>query len=284
MPDNTNNILAVAARAQDINFVTKFEADLHNLLALLGKTEVQVMAPGTAFKIYKTSGTLSAAEVAEKAEIPDSNIAADDGTLVALSYKKYRNLTSIEDIGKKGYDVAVGSTNAALLRLIQKVIRTTIYTAVKTGTGAISGSGWNFQQKIAGAAGALAIKFEDEAYTPVFFANPGDAYDYLGTHDITLETQFGLSYLANFLGVGNVVLDSNVPAGTVIGTAVENLELVAASIADIPGMDMTTDETGILAVRTEPKYENGAIQTVAYCGMAILPVFLDRIVKATASA
>ena len=72
--------------------------------------------------------------------------------------------------------------------------------------------------------------------------------------------------------------------GSVIGTAVENLELVAASIADIPGMDMTTDETGILAVRTEPKYENGAIQTVAYCGMAILPVFLDRIVKATASA
>lgn len=55
MPDNTNNVLAVAARAQDINFVTKFEADLHNLLALLGKTEVQVMAPGTAFKIYKVA-------------------------------------------------------------------------------------------------------------------------------------------------------------------------------------------------------------------------------------
>lgn len=275
-----NEILALAAKAQDINFVTKFESDLHNLLAVLGKSEVQVMAPGSAFKIYNTSGTLSAAAVAEKAAIPDSGIAADDGTVVALTYKKYRNLTSIEDIGKKGYDVAVGSTNDALLRLIQKAIRGTIYAGIATGTGTVSGANWNFQQKVAGAAGALTVKFEDEACTPVFFANPTDAYNYLGTSNITLQNQFGLSYLANFMGIGNVILDSNVPSNTVIGTAVENLEVVAASIAAIPGMDMTTDESGIIAVHTGALYTNAAIETVAYCGLAVKPVFLDRIVKA----
>jgi len=277
-----NEILAVAAKAQDINFVTKFESDLHNLLAVLGKSEVQVMAPGSAFKIYNVSGTLPAAAVAEKALIPDAGIAADNGTVVALTYKKYRNLTGIESIGQKGYDVAVGATNDALLKLVQKNVRASIYTGLATGTGTATGA--TFQAKVAAAAAAVAVKFEDEAYTPVFFANPTDAYGYLGTASISIQQASGLAYLASFMGIGNVILDSNVPAGTVIGTAVENLEVVAASIASIPGMEMTTDASGIIAVHNGALYENGAIQTVAYCGLAVKPVFLDRIVKATASA
>ena len=277
-----NEILALAAKAQDINFVTKFESDLHNLLAVLGKSEVQVMAPGSAFKIYNTSGTLSAATVAEKALIPDSGIATDNGTVVELAYKKYRNLTSIEKIGKIGYDAAVGASNDALLKLVQKAVRTTIYTGIATGTGTATGA--TFQAKVAAAAAAVAVKFEDEAYTPVFFANPTDAYTYLGTATISIQQMSGLAYLANFMGIGNVILDSNVSAGTVIGTAVENLEVVAANVAEIPGMDLTMDGSGIIGVHTGALYENGAIQTVAYCGLAVKPVFLDRIVKATAGA
>lgn len=282
MPD----ILKTEALAQDINFVTKFETDLHNLLAVLGKTDVQVVAPGTAFKIYTTSGALSAATVAEKAAIPDSNIAVGAPTVVELDYKKYRNLTGIESIGKYGYDVAVGETNKALLKLIQKGIRASIYTAlgqagIATATVASSGT---FQQKIAKAAAEVSKKFEDEAFTPVFFAHPDDAYEYLGVHNITLETQFGLSYLANFMGIGNVIVDSNVPAGAVIGTACENLSVIAASIGSIPGMDMTTDDSGIIAVHNGAKYENAAVETVAYCGLAVQPSFLDRIVKVTAAA
>ena len=277
-----NEILALAAKAQDINFVTKFESDLHNLLAVLGKSEVQVMAPGSAFKIFNTSGTLSAATVAEKALIPDSGIATDNGTVVELAYKKYRNLTSIEKIGKIGYDAAVGASNDALLKLVQKAVRTTIYTGIATGTGTATGA--TFQAKVAAAAAAVAVKFEDEAYTPVFFANPTDAYTYLGTATISIQQMSGLAYLANFMGIGNVILDSNVTAGTVIGTAVENLEVVAANVAEIPGMDLTMDGSGIIGVHTGALYENGAIQTVAYCGLAVKPVFLDRIVKATAGA
>jgi len=277
-----NEILALAAKAQDINFVTKFESDLHNLLAVLGKSEVQVMAPGSAFKIYNTSGTLPAAAVAEKALIPDAGIATDNGTVVELTYKKYRNLTSIERIGKIGYDAAVGATNNALLKLVQKYVRQTIYTGIATGTGTATGA--TFQAKVAAAAAAVAVKFEDEAYTPVFFANPTDAYAYLGAANITIQQASGLAYLANFMGIGNVILDSNVAAGTVIGTAVENLEVVAANVAEIPGMDLTMDGSGIIGVHTGALYENGAIQTVAYCGLAVQPVFLDRIVKATTGA
>lgn len=278
------DVLALAAKAQDINFVQKFESDLHNLLAVLGKSEVQVVAPGTAFKIYTTSGTLSTATVAEKAEIPDSGIATGDATVVSLDYKKYRNLTGIESIGSKGFDVAVGATNEALLKLVQKAVRATIYDGLETGTGTATTSTNTFQAIVAAAAGEVAEIFEDEAYTPVFFANPADAYAYLGTASISIQQASGLAYLANFMGIGNVILDSNVTAGTVIGTAVENIEVVAANVAAIPGMDLTMDASGIIGVHTGALYENGAIQTVAYCGLAVEPVFLDRIVLASYSA
>ena len=93
---------SIQAQAQDINFVGKFTTDLHNLMAVLSKTDVNVMAPGTAYKTYKSSGKLSTEKVAEKALIPDSGIAMGDAEITELTYSKYRNLTSIEDIGKKG--------------------------------------------------------------------------------------------------------------------------------------------------------------------------------------
>ena len=48
--------LAIQAKAQEVNAVAKFTSDLHNLLELLGKEDVNVVAPGTAFRIYKSSG------------------------------------------------------------------------------------------------------------------------------------------------------------------------------------------------------------------------------------
>lgn len=273
---------AKEAMAQNINFVAKFTTDLHNLMNVLGKTQVQVMAPGTAYKIYKSSGTLSASAVAAKAEIPDSGYAMGEPTVVALTYSKYRNLTSIEDIGSKGYEVAVGGSNTAMLKDVQKGIRTSIFTAIATGTGTATAA--TFQAKVAKAAAYISKKFEDEACTPVFFANPDDVYDYLGAHSITVESNFGLSYLENFMGIGNVVIDSNVAAGTVIGTATENLDLVAASIGAIPGLDMYTDESGIIAVHNGATYSKASLETVAYSGVGVQPVYLDRIVKVTTAA
>lgn len=270
---------AKEAMAQNVNFVSKFTSDLHNLMNVLNKTQVEKMAPGSAYKIYKSTGSLSAATVAEKAEIPDSGIAMDAGTVVSLAYKKYRNLTSIEAIGAKGYEIAVGGANTALLKDVQKGIRTDIFTAIATGTGTATGS--TFQSKVAKAAAYISKKFEDEAATPVFFANPDDAYDYLGTHTVTLENNFGLSYIENFMGIGNVVIDSNVAAGTVTGTATENLDLVASAIDTIPGLDMYMDESGIIAVYNGADYSHGALETITYSGVGIQPVYLDRIVKVT---
>ena len=270
---------AIQAHAQDINFVAKFETDLHNLLAVLSKENVEVMAPGTALKTYKTSGTLSAEAVAEKALIPDSGITVDDGTLVELVYSKYRNMVGIESVGKKGYFVAVGGANTSLLKQIQAAVRKTIFDGLALGTGKETAA--TFQMKVAKAAAYVSKKFEDEAHTPVFFASPDDVYGYLGEHNVTLEQNFGLSYLKNFMGIGNVIVDSNVKAGSVYGTATENLNIVAADIKAIPGMELTTDESGIIAVHNSAKYSNAAIETFAYTGLKLYPVYADRIVAVT---
>lgn len=274
--------MAIEAKAQDINFITKFEANLAPLLTLLGKTSVQKVAPGAAYKIYETSGTISAAAVAEKALIPDSGIAVGNPTTLEITYDKFRNMTGIEKIGKYGYDLAVGKTNNDMLRQIQRKIRQTIYAGLATGTG--TGTGATFQAAVAKAAEKVAVKFEDEVGTPVFFVNPTNLYDYLGTANISLQTAFGMSYLENFMGIGNVISDSNVAAGTVIGTAVENLTVLAPELTAIPGMDLTTDESGIIGVHNDPVYQNAAVQTVAYTGLCVHPVFLDRIFKVTIGA
>lgn len=276
--------LETNALAQSINFVTKFESDLHNLLNLLGKSDVVKVAPGTAFTVYETTGSLPTAAVAEKALIPDSGYATGNGTVKTVTYKKYRNLTSIEKIGSLGYDLAVGATNDAMLRDVQKGIRAAIIDSIKAnGSTAVTASG-TFQAKVAKAVGKVVELFEDEAATPIAFVNPADAFDYLGSASITVQTMFGISYIENFMGIATVILDSNVTAGTVYATAAENINLVAAAVDAIPGMDMTTDSTGIVAVHTGAIYENGAIQTVCYSGVTAFPSILSRIVKCTASA
>ena len=275
--------LAVQALAQEVNAIAKFESDLHNLLVLLNKEDVNVMAPGTALKIYKTSGSLSTSVVAEKALIPDSAITTDNGTLVELTFGKYRNLVSIEKIAKQGYDVAVGASTASMVKQAQAKARASIVSGMDV-TGVVTAEAATFQAKIAKAAGKIATAFEDEAYTPIFFVNPEDAFDYLGGANITVQTAFGISYIANFMGLGNVVLDSNVTAGTVFGTACENLDVVAADVTKIEGMELQTDESGIIAIHVGAKYENGAIETVVYSGLKALPVFADRVVKVTTAA
>lgn len=267
---------AISAKAQDVNFVNKFEQDLHNLLAIMGKAEPTVLAPGTAFKIYAASGTLDAGPFAECEEIDDSGIKMGDATLAEITYQKYRNLVGIESIGAKGYEVAVGGANTAMLKQVQAKVRKSIIDALADGTGTAD-EGATFQATIANVAAEVQMAFEDEAVTPVFFVNPKDAYTYLGTTNVGLAQNYGLSYLENFMGIGDVIIDSNVPEGVIYGTAKENLEVVAADVSGIEGLELRMDASGVIGVHNGAAYANGALETVCYCGLCVMPVMLDRI-------
>lgn len=270
------------AKAQDINVVAKFAKDISGLLKVMGKADVEVLPNGTALKIYKTSGTLTTEQVAEGKEITASTYNTVLAETKELVFGKYRKLTGIESIAKLGYDKAVAKTNDSMLRDVQANFRKGIYTELAKGTGATTGA--TFQAACANAWGALTKVFEGEHATPIYFANPMDVAGYLGAANITTQSEFGMNYIENFLGLGNVIIDSNVPEGTVLATACENINIVAANVAAIPGMALATDETGIFGVHNGAKYENGAIQTVIYSGLVCFPTYLDRVVKATVSA
>ena len=275
--------LAIDAQAQNINFVTKFEADLHNLLAMLGKADVQVMAPGTALKIYKDSGSLQTVQVADGEEVTASTLEMVVDKTVELDYKKFRNVVGIKAIGSMGYDIAVGGVANSMLRQVQKGVRSDIVGAVKTGTGTGTQAS-TFQPAVANTWAALTAKFEDEAITPLYFVNPTTAASYLGAANVTMQTAFGLSYIQNFLGLGTLIVDSNCEAGKVYGTASENLVVAAANLAAIPGMDYQMDASGIIGINTGAKYSNAGIEINVASGLKVVPEFLDRVIVTTVGA
>ena len=54
-----------------------------------------------------------------------------------------------------------------------------------------------------------------------------DFYDYLGDAAVTVQTQFGLTYIQNFMGYSTLFLlsDPDIAQGTVIAVPVENIDL-----------------------------------------------------------
>ena len=270
------------ARVQDVEFVNRFNGNINKLMEVLGIVQPITMAPGTQLKIYKTSGTLQTAAVAEGDTIPLSEYKNELAATPAITYGKYRKATSMEAIQSRGYDQAVTATDNKMVRDIQKGIRTSIYAFLATGTGTATGT--TFQKALANAWAALDVKFEDDDATPVYFVNPLDIADYLGTAAVTLQTAFGFSYIENFLGLGTVIVASDVPAKSIYATAKENINLYNADLAGLTGFEMYSDETGLIAVAHDAVLKNATLETVAYTGLGLFPEYLDRIVKSTIAA
>ena len=275
----------IQAKAQNINTVTKFDRDLHNLLELLGQSDVQVLANGTTFNIYETSSDYdeSKGTVTEGSPITPLNINTTVAKTATIDYKKYLYYTGIESIGRTGYEIAVGSKNEQMLRDVQKSIRKQIVDTLATGTTTSeSAAGSAFQQQLADTWGKMQEVAADQSGTAVYFVNPLDAAKWLGTQQIPPATAFGMTYLNSFFGT--IVVDGNVPQGTVYGTMTGNLNVLAADVRSIQGFDFTTDETGIIAIHNGAEYSRAAVESCMYTGLCVMPAIADHIVVNTVKA
>jgi hypothetical protein len=117
--------------------------------------------------------------------------------------------------------------------------------------------------------------------------NPLDVADYLATAQITTQTAFGMSYVENFLGMGNVILASDVPKGKIYTTAAENIVLyyIPVSSSDMAqAFDLTADATGLVGIHTGANYSNMTAETVAASGVGLFAEKLDGIVVGTIGA
>lgn len=283
MAAETNTIMqADLARVRMVDFNYQFTGSLRKLLETLGITRKIAVQEGAVLKALKVTGTLESGVVAEGELIPLSKYQTEEVPMGEVVLHKWRKATTAEAILKGGYDQAVGATTDKMVKDIQKTIRTNLFTFMATGTGAATGA--TLQTALANAWGKLAVLFEDDAVETVYFLNPMDVSDYLGTAQVTMQTAFGMNYIENFLGLGTVFLNSSVPEGKFYATAKENIVMYFVNVAagDIKAaFELTTDETGYIGVNEYPDKDTARVMDLVMSGVTFFPERIDGIVVGT---
>lgn len=283
----TNLIKAAQmAKAREIDFVQQFAHNsLAKLIEVLGVTRKIPMMEGTTMYLYTTTGTLQSGAVPEGEIIPLSQYTTTKSPVGEITLKKWRKAVSAEAIKKSGYEAAVRETDAALLRAVQKGVRTDFFTLINGSiTGAATASGVGLQAALAAAWAQLQIKYEDDAAEAVYFVNPVDCGDYLGAANITMQTAFGLNYIENFLGLGTVILTSQVTAGTFVATAKQNIVMYFLTMnGDIANaFSLTADELGLVGMKSGYQNEERAqIESLVMSGVQFFVEYAAGVVKGT---
>ena len=280
MAVETNTIMqADLARVRVADFNLQFTGNLQKLTEALGVTRKIPVQEGAALKMLKVTGTLESGNVAEGDLIPLSKYETEEVAVGEVKLNKWRKGTTAEAILKGGYDQAVGATTDKMVKDIQKTIRGDLFTFMATGTGSASGA--TLQAALANGWGKLAVLFEDDAVETVYFLNPMDVSDYLGTAQVEMQTLFGMNYIKNFLGLGDVFLNSNVPAGKYYATAKENIVLYYVNVGsgDIKSaFGLTTDETGYIGINEYADKDTARVIDLVMSGVTFFPERIDGIV------
>ena len=256
-----DNVITTAqmVKAREVDFVRRFTGTfLAKFLTMLGVTRKLPMMEGTTLYYYKTTGTLQDGTVAEGDIIPLSQYQREKVPFGEIALKKYRKAVTAEAIMKSGYEEAVTETDKKMLLDVQSQIRTAFFahlTGIETSTVV---GGTTLQAVMARTWAKLQNLFENDSIEAVHFINPETIADYLSTATITMQTAFGMNYIENFLGMGTVVMSSQIPQGQVYSTAKDNLIMYyLRTNGDVANaFNLTTDETGYIGMhssQTDPR-------------------------------
>lgn len=281
---STGNTSYIPARARDIDFVSSFGKGIAGLQELLGVQRRMPMASGSLIKTYTSSVTLAGSAVAPGEIIPLSLVQMEEGPTYELAWRKRRKAVPAEDIQRYGLDEAVRRTDELFIREHQKEIRTDLLTFLKTGTGVATGEG--LQAAASKAWGGVKKAFEDDATRVVAFVHTDDLTDYLGSSAISTQSEFGLTYVKNFLGIDTVIV-GNYEKGVVLATAADNLILAYANMAgsDVAAaFEMATEETGLLGVTHDINKARLTAETITAGAIKLFAERLDGVIKATITA
>lgn len=286
----TTTQFSIQAREQD--FVSRFGDNWDALRTILGIMRPIRKAPGTKLVSYKAAidGELQGGvTVAEGDEIPFTRTKVEPVAYGDIEVAKYAKSVTIESVAKYGADVAVEKTDDAFINALQSKVLGEFYAFLGTGTLKVSESNW--QRALAMSKAKVLDKFAgmDKDVTDVVgFANILDAYDYLGDKDVSVQTQFGLNYIENFLGYRTLFLlpEKYIAQGTVIAVPVENIDLYYIDPSDSDfaklGLVYTVQgETNLIGVHVEGDYSRAAGDMYAIMGMKLWAEYLDGIAVAT---
>lgn len=287
-----NTYTSVTAR--EVDFVTRFNDNWDALRNIMGIMRPIRKPPGTSLISYTADVALEDGDVGAGEVIPYSKATITQATKEDLSIKKYAKAVPIEDVDKYGAEIAVEKSDDAFLTKLQNVVLGNFYSFLNTGS--LTGTAATWQAALAKAQGEVLNKFAGMAKdvtSVVGFANILDAYDYLGAADISVQTQFGLNYVKDFMGYSTLFLlpttvsgNNAIARNTVIATPVENIDLYYADPGDSEfarlGLNYTVQgETNLIGFHAQGNYSTAVGESYAIMGMKLWAEYLDGIAKIT---
>lgn len=286
--DSLPNVYA-DVRAREVDFVSRFGDNWSFLYNILNIARPIKKSPGTSLVSYTADIALESGNVAPGNVIPYSKATIKATATAELKIEKYAKAVPIEDVAKYGAAIAVEKSDDAFLTRLQNIVLTKFYTTLNKGTLSATATTW--QDALAKAQGNVLNKFagmQKEITSVIGFANILDAYDYLGMTEITVQTQFGLTYVENFLGYSALFLlpEPHIARGKVIATPAENLDLYYIDPNDSEfarlGLQYTTQgETNLIGFHAQGNYNTAVGETYALMGMELWPEYMDGIAVIT---
>lgn len=282
-----------AITAREIDFVTRFNDNWDALRNILGIMRPIRRAPGSTLVSYTSDVTLESGNVGPGEVIPYSKATIAQASRGELSIEKYAKAVPIEDVNQYGAEIAIEKSDDAFLTKLQNVVLGRFYTFLNTGS--LTGTAATWQAALAKAQGEVLNKFatlQKDVTQIVGFANILDAYDYLGTANISdgVQNQFGLTYIKDFLGYGTLfLLPANfIARNKVLATPVENIDLYYIDPSDSEfaklGLNFAVQgETNLIGFHAQGNYNTAVGESFALMGMALWAEYLDGIANITVS-
>ena len=291
--ENTTTTAQIDASIREIDFVSRFQRNWDLLLQIMGISRPIRKAPGTKLVGSTATVTLESGAVDEGDIVPFSLAEVNPVEYADLTLEKYAKATTAEAILKYGYAVAIEKTDAAFLNALTKNIQDRFYSYLNEATGVLEPEAdpATFQAGLAKAKGLVVEKFQElglDATEVVAFVNTMDVYDYLGTAEISIQSQFGFQYIKNFMGFRTVFLcpDSAIAAGTIFAIPVDNLVLYYVDPSDSEfgraGLEYRTVGEGspnLIGVHVEGNYSRVQSEISAILGMALWAEYVNGIAK-----
>lgn len=285
---NLTTTAQISTTVRSIDFVTRFGKQWDALSTILGIVLPVRKAPGTRLVSYTADidGNLNGgATVGEGEEIPYTKTKVIEAAHDDITVEKYAKAVTIEAVNKYGAVNAIQRTDTAFLNALQHNVLDRFYTFLKGGK--LIGNQKTWQKALAVAKGAVLNRFagSDMTVTEVVgFANIMDAYSYLGDANVTVQTQFGISYVENFLGYKTLLLlpDEYIEQGIVIAVPTENINLYYVDPADSDfaalGLEyIVQGETNLVGFHAEGDYKHAVGEVFAIMGMLLWAEYLDGI-------
>lgn len=284
----TTNDINVTVR--EIDFVSRFASNWDALKNILGIMRTIEKTPGTVLRSYITTSKNGLADtVGEGENIPYTEFEIEEVYKEDLTIEKYSKATSIEAVNKYGAEVAIQKTDDQFLVELQNKVLNDFYDFVKTGT--LTSTETSFIMALAMARGRVIDKFNKISKNVseiVGFVNVLDVFQYIGAQNITIQTQFGLQYVKDFMGYNTLFLlsEPNIPRKTVIATAVENIDLyyINPSNSDFSKLGLvyrTDGETNLIGFHANGNYGTAVGEVFALMGMKLWAEYQDAIAVIT---